>query len=132
MYVPPHLNSNYQPSYTRNGGATESRYSKDQLLDLFRTQGSSGQLNRDLSDLLLGGWNSGGPTTNHNGTWSRREDSKEANSGPELCWDYEGSVLPMGLMDMAEEEKEVRVIPVGTASHCGWTNQEQYSSFQLL
>ena len=107
VYVPPHLNSNYQSTFTRNGATTDSRYSKDQLLDLFRAQGESGNLSKNLPDLLLGGWNSGAPNTS-NGTWSRRDDLKEGNIGPEVCWDFEGSVQPLGLVDVEDEEKEVR------------------------
>lgn len=42
------------------------------------------------------------------GGWGRRDDKESA--GPEICWDHEGSVLPLGLTEMTDEEREVCVI----------------------
>ena len=107
MYVPPHLNSNYQSSYARNGTTAEGRYSKDQLLDMFRAQDRSGQLHNGISDLFVDGWNPAAVNGTVNGGWGRKDDLKEASSGPEICWDHEGTVQPLSLIEMSEEEKQV-------------------------
>ncbi len=108
VYVPPHLNSNYQSSYGRNGATAESRYSKDQLLDLFRVQGKTGQPNANVNDLFVDGWSPGAVNGSINGGgWGKKEDHKEASCGPDICWDHEGKVQPLGLIDMTDHEKEV-------------------------
>jgi len=104
VYVPPHLNSNYH-AYNRNGASAESRYSKDQLLDMFRTQKSRG-LSTNIDDLYVDGWTPGVNGTS-NGGWGKSGDHKEM-TGPDICWDYNGSVQPMAWVDMSEEEKEVK------------------------
>lgn len=106
VYVPPHLNTNYQSSYNRNGPSTECRYSKDQLLDLFRTQDKIGFPSTNVNDLFVDGWSPGAVNGTGNGGWGKRDDNKEA-AGPEICWDHEGSVNPIAMLEMSEEEKEV-------------------------
>ena len=106
VYVPPHLNSNYQSSYNRNGPSNESRYSKDQLLDLFRTQDRNGFTNTRINDLHVDGWSPGTINGTSNGGWGKRDDNKEV-AGPDICWDREGSVNPMAMQEVTEEEKEV-------------------------
>ena len=105
--VPPHLNSNHQPAYSRNIAASELRYSKDELLDLFRTQGEPAKLNKNLSDLFVEGWNPGTAQNLSNGLWGRRDENKDAGNGPEICWDSDGATQPIGLTDFSEEEIEV-------------------------
>lgn len=107
VYVPPHLNTGHHSNFSRNGPISESRYSKDQLLDLFRAQADSATSSKNLSDFFVGGWNPGDASTNSNGTWSKKDDHKDSAAGPEVCWDHEGKVLPLGMIDITEEEKEV-------------------------
>ena len=107
--MPPHLNSNYQSSYNRNGSSNESRYSRDQLLDLFKTQEKSGFSSVNLNDLFVDGWSPTNTNGTNNGGWGKRDDNKDA-SGPEICWDHEGSVHPVALAEMTEDEKEVGLI----------------------
>ncbi|KAL8932899.1 MAG: hypothetical protein Q9216_006623, partial [Gyalolechia sp. 2 TL-2023] len=101
IYVPPHMNTNHHV----RGGALETRYSRDQLLDLFRAQPKAGPSNIPVSDLYEEGWNPPSANGTPNGTWSRRDEMKDGPSGPELCWDHDGNVQPLGLMDMTEEEQ---------------------------
>ena len=105
VYVPPHLNSNYQASYGRNGTAADCRYSKDQLLEMFRAQSKSGSSQANINELLLDGWTPGVNGTS-NGGWGKRDDHKDI-SGPEICWDHDGSVQPLAFFEMSAEEKEV-------------------------
>ena len=107
VYVPPHLNSNYQSNFNRSSGPAEGRYSKDQLLELFRTQSRSGQANASVTDLFVDGWNPESAQGNSNGGWGKKDEYKDGSGGPELCWDYEGVVQPLGLTEMGDEEREV-------------------------
>lgn len=99
------MNSNYQSSYNRNGPSAETRYSKDQLLDLFRSQERNGFPSTNVNDLFVDGWRPGTVNGTSNGGWGKRDDNKEA-SGPDICWDHEGSVNPIAVQEMSEEEKE--------------------------
>lgn len=99
------MSSNYQV-YNRNGASTESRYSKDQLLDLFRTQERDGFSSTNVNNLFVDGWNPGAVNGTNNGGWGKRDDNKEA-AGPDICWDHEGTINPISLQKMSEEEEEV-------------------------
>ncbi|KAL8895482.1 MAG: hypothetical protein Q9192_003605 [Flavoplaca navasiana] len=104
VYVPPHMNSSYQNSYIR-GAPSDTRYSKDQLLDLFRSQRESSP-STNVSDLYVDGWHPSAPNGITNGGWSRKDEPKEGLAGPEMCWEYDGKVHPLALSDMTEQEKE--------------------------
>jgi PERQ amino acid-rich with GYF domain-containing protein len=97
-YVPPH----------RNGTLTDTRYSKEQLLDLYKAQLSSeGGLRDGLPNLYVGGWQpdlSNGATS---ASWGRSEYSRDSQPAPDICWDRDGTVEPLGLIEMDDEEKEV-------------------------
>ncbi|KAI4169411.1 MAG: hypothetical protein LQ343_005715 [Gyalolechia ehrenbergii] len=95
------MNSNHHA----RGGALETRYSRDQLLDLFRAQAKGGPSSIPVSDLFEEGWNPPAANGIPNGGWSRRDEMMDGPSGPELCWDHDGNVQPLGLIDMTEEEQ---------------------------
>jgi PERQ amino acid-rich with GYF domain-containing protein len=103
--VPPHLN----PA-NRNGAASEYRYSRDQLLELCKGLEDAGIVTQTVSELFVGGWepnvSNGASTT----TWGRRDEQKESH-GADLCWDRDAHMLPMGLRELTEEERDVSVIP---------------------
>lgn len=42
-------------------------------------------------------------------SWGRKDDGggREAPSGVDQCWDKDGSILPLSLNDMTDEEREV-------------------------
>lgn len=96
-YVPPH----------RNGTVVDTRYTKDQMLDLFKAQQSvDGGLSDGLPDLFVGGWQPDVP----NGTsasWGRTEHHRDTQPGPDICWNRDGTNEPMGLIEMDDEEREV-------------------------
>ena len=107
VYVPPHMASNFQSS-ARTSSSTDSRYSKQQLLDLYQAYSAPQNGTRPLEEILTEGWNPGSThTASSSSSWGRREDTKDAPIGPDICWDQEGSVQPLGLEEMDEEEKEV-------------------------
>lgn len=102
VYVPPHA----QPG--RNGNSGDGRYSRDQLAQLFRTQQDSGDLNDALSSLYMGAWEPHTTNGASGASWGRKEDhGREAQSGVDQCWDRDGSILPLSLADMTDDEKEV-------------------------
>ena len=97
-YVPPH----------RNGTLTDTRYSKDQLLDLYKAQQISDAGLRDgLPNLFIGGWQPDIANGVPSASWGRSEQNRDAQLGPDICWDKNGTNEPLGLADMDEEEREV-------------------------
>ncbi|KAJ5647021.1 hypothetical protein N7490_003393 [Penicillium lividum] len=100
-YIPPHMSSNTS-SALRNGDA---RYSKDQLIDLYKAQRESGSLSKNVEDYFVADWDPHMVPTPVNGAWGKRDDHK-TSAGPEVCWDHGGQAEPLGLNDMTESEKE--------------------------
>jgi PERQ amino acid-rich with GYF domain-containing protein len=96
IYIPPH----------RNGALLDSRYGKDQLLQLFKSQKEANDLHDDLSALYVGGWEPNGFNSS-SGNWGRRDESaRDGQSGVDVCWDLDGAVKPLSLEEITEEEKE--------------------------
>lgn len=99
VYIPPH----------RNGATSEgSRYSKDQLLDLYRAEHTAGDLRNGIGNLFMSGWEP--KTTNgaSSASWGRRDDQRDAAVGADACWVPEGNALPISLTEMTAEEREVK------------------------
>jgi len=97
VYVPPH----------RNGTVTENRYSKDQMIDIYRNLQESGRLQDEMSELYVDGWEpdttNGVPTS----PWVRRDDQRDAQVGAEVCWERNSITMPLGLNGMTVEEEEI-------------------------
>lgn len=100
VYIPPH----------RNGSTNEYRYSKQQLLDLYRNLQESTELKQGLSSLYVTGWDpditNGMPTS----PWARRDDQRDVQPGADVCWDRNGNVIPLSNQEFSAEEKEVRLL----------------------
>ena len=96
------MNSSY-----RNGTASDTRYNKEQLINIYKAQKDAGILNKNLTELFSGGWNPTEPRNGAAGSWGRREEGKDPLTGPEVCWESNGKVLPLALADMSDDEKEV-------------------------
>ena len=124
------MSSNHQ-AYNRNGASTESRYSKDQLLDLFRTQERNGVPSTNVNDLFVDGWSPGLVNGTSNGGWGKRDDNREA-AGPDICWDHEGNVNPIAMQEMTEEEKEVYQSLTTAAREATVADEESRHSLHLL
>lgn len=105
-YVPPHMNPNYQSSFVRNGAGSETRYSKDQLLDMFKIREKSGPSSTNISELFVEGWAPSAVNGNDNGGWGKKEDSRDS-IGTDICWDFNGAVRPVSLDELDDEEREV-------------------------
>jgi hypothetical protein len=99
VYIPPH----------RNGASSEHRYSKDQLLSLFRSEHETGNLNANLTGVYVNGWEPNLVNGASTSAWGRRDEQKEHQVGADICWDREGATLPLGLSPLSAEEKEVRM-----------------------
>lgn len=97
-YVPPH----------RNGTLADTRYTKDQLLDLFKSQQSTeGALSEGLSNLYVGGWQPESANGGGSASWGRSDNARDVQPGPDICWEKDGNTEPLGLTEMDDEEKEV-------------------------
>lgn len=105
-YISPHMSSNTTSNPLRNG---EARYSKEQLLDLYKAQREAGILGKNVENYFVADWDPHMVTPPVNGAWGKRDDHK-ASAGPEVCWDHDGQSEPLGLTDMSENEKEVGTI----------------------
>ncbi|KAJ5089795.1 hypothetical protein N7532_008479 [Penicillium argentinense] len=101
-YIPPHLSSNTSNAM-RNG---EARYSKEQLLELYKAQRENGSLGKNVEDYFVADWDPHMVSAPVNGAWGKRDDHK-SSAGPEVCWDHGGQAEPLGLSDMSEGEKEM-------------------------
>ena len=55
----------------------------------------------------MDGWSPGAANGANSGGWGRKEDNKDGAGGPEICWDHEGNVRPLALIEMADDEREV-------------------------
>ncbi|KAJ5353703.1 hypothetical protein N7541_006267 [Penicillium brevicompactum] len=102
-YIPPHMSSNTS-SIARNG---DSRYSKDELLELYKSQRDVGSLNRNVEEYFVADWDPHTVSAPANGAWGKRDDHKNGSAGPEVCWDHAGQVEPLGLTGMTEDEREM-------------------------
>ncbi|KAK4977403.1 kinesin-like protein, partial [Elasticomyces elasticus] len=98
VYVPPH----------RNGTVSSARYSKDQLYDLYRQQQEAeGGLRDGLHGLYVAGWEPIIPNGASASGWNKREDGSDYAPGPDVCWDHDGTITPLGLTSLTEDEKEI-------------------------
>ena len=60
----------------------------------------------NVNSLYVDGWSPGAVNGASNGGWGKRDDNKET-AGPDICWDLEGSVNPIAMQEMTEEERDV-------------------------
>jgi PERQ amino acid-rich with GYF domain-containing protein len=99
-----------QPSNSSFEQPADRRLSKETLLQIYRSQEESGAFNGDVSDLYANGWNPGHiSAANGRSGWGKSNDGRD-NHGPDVCWDVNGDVRPIGFEDMTEEEKTVRCL----------------------
>ncbi|KAF2502371.1 hypothetical protein BU16DRAFT_6463 [Lophium mytilinum] len=93
---------------SRNGSSTNSHFSKDQLIDLFKNQKDSGDLSDGVSNLYVNNWAPNISNGTSSATWGRRDEhNKDGQVGVDICWDRDGSVVPLNLRDLTEDEKEL-------------------------
>ncbi|KAL4941262.1 hypothetical protein BDV06DRAFT_194856 [Aspergillus oleicola] len=110
---PSHMSSTLS-SGPRNGASVDTRYSKEQLLELYKAQRDTGILTKNVADYFVADWNPHIETPSVNGAWGKRDDHKDNSTGPEVCWDHGGQIEPLGLMDMTDDEKEIFSVSVNS------------------
>lgn len=99
--------ASYQPPNSIYEQSTEFRYSKNQLLDLYRAQMDSGASNGDISHLFENGWDPKQANgANGRSSWGKSSDGRDTQ-GPNIAWEPKGNIQPIGLEEMSEEEKTV-------------------------
>lgn len=90
------------PVLPSNYDAGPARYTKDDLLGLYRSQ----KPGDDPTRLFIPGWD---PTHVNGGNvrgWGKTNDSNVPQE-PGACWDHDGHTAPMGLHEFSTDEKEV-------------------------
>lgn len=79
-------------------------------MSIFRTQKESGELDKNLSNLMVGDWSPGMADGARNGSWNKMDEDANG-TGPDLCWEQNGKLEPLGLDPMTAEEKDVCCAP---------------------
>lgn len=74
-------------------------------MELFKA--SSDPRQPEVASLFAPGWNPGHVNGTSTRPWGKAGDSNHVAPDPGVCWDSEGRVLPVGLVDMTAEEKEL-------------------------
>jgi PERQ amino acid-rich with GYF domain-containing protein len=103
-YVPPHANPAYQAG--RNVPSNDLRYSKEDMLEVFKGQEDEQLGNGRLQNLFTEGWVPGSGGTSKD-DWSRRDEARDLSHNVEICWDFDGVLRPLALTELDEDEKEV-------------------------
>ncbi|GJN79235.1 hypothetical protein PLIIFM63780_002748 [Purpureocillium lilacinum] len=105
---PPSENAVQHPSIDESAAAQpviyeagSARYSKDELLDIFRTQ----KLGDGPSRLFIPGWDPSSINGSSGRAWGKSSDNHVPQE-PNLCWEQTGETLPMGVQDFTVEEKD--------------------------
>ncbi|GAO17358.1 hypothetical protein UVI_02038780 [Ustilaginoidea virens] len=87
------LPSTYEPG--------PARYSKDDLLEMFRSQ----KISDDPSRLFISGWDPSHVNGGNVRGWGKSNDNYVPQE-PGACWDPNGDNTPLGLHSLSTEEKE--------------------------
>jgi PERQ amino acid-rich with GYF domain-containing protein len=107
---PPPANADAQPLQLQSNPSYEqqtvTRYSKEDLLDVYRAQQESGAANDDVNGLFVSGWDPGHSNGANGRGWGKSNDGRD-NHSPGVCWDANGSARPISLEEMSEEERAV-------------------------
>jgi len=86
---------------------SEARFSKNKLLEIYRTQQSSDESTVDVSRLFMSSWDPGHTNGTNGRGWGKGNEARDQTYGPEICWDQSGQVQPIGLEEMSDLEKSV-------------------------
>ncbi|KAI9731608.1 MAG: hypothetical protein M1818_007738 [Claussenomyces sp. TS43310] len=81
------------------------RYSKIDLLEIYRNQQNLEISNDDVSRLFANNWDPIHSNGNTARGWGKSTDSRDHHYGPEICWDQSGEVQPIGLEDISALEQ---------------------------
>ena len=89
--------------------SVDNRFSKEQLLDIYRSHQTSEFPAKDVSSLYVNGWDPGHSNGANGRGWGKSGDGRETH-GPHICWDDNGSVPLMSLQEMSDLEKTVSLL----------------------
>ena len=104
--VPAAETEDYQPQANPSyESPTDTRYSREVLLDIYKTLPYSEETNIDVSRLFSEGWDPSQSNGTHRG-WGKPHDHRD-NHGPYACWEPSGSVHPISLEEMTDVERNV-------------------------
>lgn len=85
----------------------DTRFTKNQLLDIYKTAQEAGELSKDISHLYVGGWDpSHSNGANGRASWGKSSDSRDSDAAA-VAWEYNATIPPIGLEEPTEEEKIV-------------------------
>ena len=77
-------------------------------MGVFRNMKEVDALSHGLSLTFIRDWDPLSTSGTSAVPWARRDDStKDTSHGAEVCWDREGSSMPLCLSEPSEEEREV-------------------------
>lgn len=85
-----------------------ARYSKEQLLELYRERYAHTAPD-NISHLYVDGWNPGASQVNGHSSrsWGKPQETQPSQDS-DLCWYNTADMKPLAFQDMSSEEKEVR------------------------
>lgn len=86
--------------------AVDNRFSKEQLLDIYRSQQTPDFPTKDVSSLYVNGWDPGHSNGANGRGWGKTGDGRDTH-GPHICWDENGSVPLLSTQEMTDLEKTV-------------------------
>ena len=77
------------------------------MLGIFKSQDDASLSNELLPSSLSEGWLPGSSSGSGRADWNRKEELKDQQQhNLDVCWAFEDSVQPIGLIEMDDEEKE--------------------------
>ncbi|KXJ95128.1 hypothetical protein Micbo1qcDRAFT_187381 [Microdochium bolleyi] len=83
-----------------SSGSGITRYTREDLLDIATNI-------PDVSSLFAPGWQPGQINGSAGRGWGKTAENHPAPQEPDVCWDNNGSVRPVGMTEMTSEEKEL-------------------------
>ncbi|KAL2020629.1 hypothetical protein VTK56DRAFT_8119 [Thermocarpiscus australiensis] len=98
------------------------RYTKEELLDIYKNNVESSPV--DASGLYMPNWNPAHVNGGHSRPWGKSTDSPHVPQDPSVCWDADGTVKPISLEEMSQEEREMFATDVNSTLKPPQQNKE--------
>ncbi|EGS17173.1 uncharacterized protein CTHT_0064880 [Thermochaetoides thermophila DSM 1495] len=99
-------------SQTTAADSNGPRYTREELLDIYRNHVESAPPQTDTTSLFMPNWNPNQVNGSATGAsqpraWGKAADSGPVPQDPTVCWDSNGTVKPISLEAMSPEEREI-------------------------
>ncbi|KAK4156082.1 hypothetical protein C8A00DRAFT_12921 [Chaetomidium leptoderma] len=117
-----HQSLSANPQSTAFDSHNHLRYTREELLDIYRNQPESSQI--DTTGLLMPNWNPAQVNGNHPRPWGKPSDSPHVPQDPSVCWDLNGAMQPISFEDMSAEEREMLTTDVNSTLKPPQQNKE--------